>query len=51
MEAGKTIIEVGLAARMNNPGFFFRKMHKVVHTRPGTLDIALFDEIKQNLWK
>lgn len=47
MEAGKTIIEVGLAARMKNPGFFFRKMPKVVHTRLGTLDIALFEEIKQ----
>ena len=47
MAAEKTIIELGLAARINNPGFFFRKMPKVVHTRLGTLDIALFDEIKQ----
>ena len=47
MAAEKTIIELGLAARINNPGFFFRKMPKVVHTRLGTPDIALFDEIKQ----
>lgn len=47
MEAGKTIIEVGLAARMKNPGFFVQKMYKNVHTRIGAHNTARFYENKK----
>ena len=47
MEAGKTIIEVGLAARMKNPGFFVQKMYKNVHTRLEAHNTAEFHKIKK----
>ena len=47
MEAGKTIIEVGLAARMKNPGFFVQKMYKNVHTRLEANNTAGFPKIKK----
>ena len=47
MEAGKTIIEVGLAARMKNPGFFVQKMYKNVHTRLEANKTEGFHKIKK----